>query len=130
MASNFLFGLVAFFDVNEILVLLAQTSVALPLCPIILGWWGYISSAKHCIYQTDFGDFFGRFVAEKMLCCVRPCDIFSSNTLIFQDFSEMQEPCGAALIILCLTRRFGSDQHGQTLRAADRHHEPSCPLHI
>ncbi len=36
MASNFSFGLVAFSEVNGILVLLAQTIVAFPLYPIIL----------------------------------------------------------------------------------------------
>ncbi len=36
MASNFSFGLVAFSEVNEILVLLAQTIVAYLLYPIIL----------------------------------------------------------------------------------------------
>ncbi len=37
IASNFSFGLVAFSEVNDILVLLAQTIVAFPLYPIILG---------------------------------------------------------------------------------------------
>ncbi len=37
MASNFSFGLVAFSEVNGILVLLAQGIVAFPLYPIILG---------------------------------------------------------------------------------------------
>ncbi len=37
MASNFSFGLVTFSEVNEILVLLAETILAFPLFPIILG---------------------------------------------------------------------------------------------
>ncbi len=37
MASNFSLGLVAFSEVNGILVLLAQTIVSFPLYPIILG---------------------------------------------------------------------------------------------
>ncbi len=37
MASNFSFELVAFSEVNGILVLLAQTVVAFSLYPIILG---------------------------------------------------------------------------------------------
>ncbi len=37
MANNFSFGLVALSEVNEILVLLAQTIVAFLLYPIILG---------------------------------------------------------------------------------------------
>ncbi len=37
MASNFSFGLVVFSDVNEILVLLAQTILAFPLYSITLG---------------------------------------------------------------------------------------------
>ncbi len=47
MASNFLFRLVAFSEVNEILVFLAQQIVAFPPYPIIFGWWGHISSLKH-----------------------------------------------------------------------------------
>ncbi len=38
MASDFSFGLVAFSEVKEIIVLLAQTILASPLYPIILGW--------------------------------------------------------------------------------------------
>ncbi len=37
MTSNFSFGLIAFPEVNGILVLLAQTIVAFPLYPITLG---------------------------------------------------------------------------------------------
>ncbi len=46
MASNFSFGLVAFSEVNGILVLLAQTIVAFPLYHIILGLYGHILSLK------------------------------------------------------------------------------------
>ncbi len=48
MTSNFSFGLVAFSDVNGILVLLAQTIITFPLYPIILGLWGHFSSLKLC----------------------------------------------------------------------------------
>ncbi len=50
MASNFSFGLVALSEVNEILVLLAQTIVLFSLYPIILGYWGHILSGKHWVF--------------------------------------------------------------------------------
>ncbi len=48
MAINFSFGLVAFSEVNRILILLAQKFIAFPLYRISLGYWGHISSLKHC----------------------------------------------------------------------------------
>ncbi len=47
MASNFSFGLDACSEANGILILLAQTIVALPLYSILLGKRGHISSLKH-----------------------------------------------------------------------------------
>ncbi len=51
MVSDLSFGLVAFSEINGILVLLTQTIVAFHLYPIILGKWRHISSLKHWVFN-------------------------------------------------------------------------------